>query len=180
MAASTSGGCRKSRSSPRGRGPRPARLRRWRRQDQAALVRASIHTRRQGKASRSGWQKVRFPTARTGPAPPRGGHPPGIGEGVLDGHRHIRHPQLGHHRVVLILDHGVDDALPVDHHLDAVLRQIKEPGRLDDLQALVHHGGGVDGDFGAHVPVGVAQGLLPGDGRKLLRGSCRRRGRPRR
>ncbi len=39
----------------------------------------------------------------------------------------------------------------------------EEAAGLDDLEALVHHGGGVDGDALAHDPGGVFEGLLWGD-----------------
>ncbi len=40
--------------------------------------------------------------------------------------------------------------------------QVEEAAGLDDLEALVHHGGGVDGDALAHDPGGVLEGLLRG------------------
>ena len=42
-------------------------------------------------------------------------------------------------------------------------RQAEQPARLDHLQGLVHQRGRVDGDFAAHAPGRVAQGLLDGD-----------------
>ena len=36
----------------------------------------------------------------------------------------------------------------------------EQVGGLDHLQALVHHGGGIDRDLGAHRPVGMGDGLL--------------------
>src|SRR3990167_3570704 len=53
----------------------------------------------------------------------------------------------------------MDDALGVDEDLDVFDIDIKKPAGLDDLQAFVHQGGGVDGDIFAHVPVGVIQSL---------------------
>ena len=41
--------------------------------------------------------------------------------------------------------------------------QVEEAAGLDDLEALVHHGGGVDGDALAHDPGGVLEGLGGGD-----------------
>ena len=38
--------------------------------------------------------------------------------------------------------------------------EVEEAAGLDDLEALVHHGGGVDGDALAHDPGGVLEGLL--------------------
>ena len=41
--------------------------------------------------------------------------------------------------------------------------QVEEAAGFDDLEALVHHGGGVDGDALAHDPGGVLEGLRRGD-----------------
>ncbi len=41
----------------------------------------------------------------------------------------------------MVLDHGMDDALRVDHDLDRLARRAEEPERLDHLEALVHHRG---------------------------------------
>ena len=43
---------------------------------------------------------------------------------------------------------------------DLIRANIEEPVRLDDLEAFVHHRGGIDGDAVAHPPVGMRQGLL--------------------
>src|SRR5271167_905194 len=42
-------------------------------------------------------------------------------------------------------------------------REVKEAAGLDDLKALVEHGGRVDGDPPAHVPGGVLERLRDGD-----------------
>ena len=44
----------------------------------------------------------------------------------------------------------------------------EEPLGLDDLKSLIHHGGAVDGNLGAHVPRRMAQGIGLGDGGQLL------------
>ena len=55
----------------------------------------------------------------------------------------------------------------------------EQPRRLDQLQALVHHGGAVDADLGAHRPDRVAQRRLRRGARHLLQawrcGTARRR-----
>ena len=62
----------------------------------------------------------------------------------------------------------MDDALPVDEDLNPVRRHAEEVDRFDDLQALVHQGGGVDRNLRAHVPVGVFEGHFGGDGSEVL------------
>ena len=43
----------------------------------------------------------------------------------------------------------------MDYNLYVVVGCAEEVVRLDDLQALVHHGRAVHGDLGAHRPVRV-------------------------
>jgi hypothetical protein len=50
------------------------------------------------------------------------------------------------------------------------LGDVEEAAGLDDLQALVQHGGRVDGDAPAHHPGGVLERLLGGDGGELASG----------
>src|SRR5437867_4110455 len=52
------------------------------------------------------------------------------------------------------------DALWMDHNFYVVRGYIEQPVGLDDLQALIHQRGGVDGHQPAHVPRGMLQGLL--------------------
>ncbi len=47
-------------------------------------------------------------------------------------------------------------------------RKLEEATGFDDLEALVHHGGGVDGDALSHDPGWVLEGLGWGDGFELL------------
>ena len=56
-------------------------------------------------------------------------------------------------------------------------REIEEAAGFDDLEALVHHCGGVDGDALAHNPRWVLEGLLRGYVLELLYGACCGRGR---
>ena len=62
----------------------------------------------------------------------------------------------------------MDNALALHHDLDLLGGQAEQPDRLDQLQALVHQGGGVDGDLGTHVPVGVLEGIGLGLAPQLL------------
>jgi hypothetical protein len=52
-------------------------------------------------------------------------------------------------------------------------RQPEQVVRLDQLQALVHHGRAVDADLGAHRPIGVRHRLRRGDPRHLGGGEGR-------
>jgi hypothetical protein len=52
-----------------------------------------------------------------------------------------------------------------DAHLGR--RHVEQPAGLNDLKALVEHGGRIDGDAAAHDPGGVLQRLLGGDGSEL-------------
>ncbi len=65
-------------------------------------------------------------------------------------------------------DGGVDDALRVDDHLDRLVRDIVQPVRFDDLQALVRERRRVDGDLVAHRPGRVTQGGVGGRRRELI------------
>jgi hypothetical protein len=47
--------------------------------------------------------------------------------------------------------------------VDLFRRGIEQPVRLDHLEALVHHGGGVDRDLAPHAPVRMGAGLLGRD-----------------
>jgi len=66
-------------------------------------------------------------------------------------------------RAIDEFDQRVDDALMVDHHVDLLERQPEQPVGFDDLEALVHERGRVDGDLRAHRPARVVQRLLDRD-----------------
>ena len=83
----------------------------------------------------------------------------------MNGQAHIRHTQLGNHRAVHQLYHRVYDALGMNYHLDVVRSHAEQMHGLHKFQALVHHGGAVHRDLGAHAPVGVLHRLL---GRHIL------------
>jgi hypothetical protein len=69
---------------------------------------------------------------------------------VLDRQAHIRYGQLRDDRIVFKFNHRMGDALPVDEDADLFRCRAKEVHRLDEFQALVHHGRGIDGDFFPH------------------------------
>src|SRR5207244_3762214 len=54
----------------------------------------------------------------------------------------------------------------VNDDVDALGRQAEEPAGLDDFEGLVHEGGRIDRDLGAHAPGGMAQGFLDRDAGK--------------
>ena len=66
------------------------------------------------------------------------------------------------------LHRRVHDALALHHDLDLLRRQAEQPHRLNEFQTLIHEGGGVNGDLGPHVPVGVLEGIRLGLGAQFL------------
>src|ERR1700679_269243 len=76
----------------------------------------------------------------------------------------------------------MDGGLRVDGDLDAVGGKVEEAAGFDDFEALVEHGGGVDGDALAHDPGGMFEGLGGGDAVEVGEGGvaegAARRGEP--
>ena len=66
---------------------------------------------------------------------------------------------MGLHAAVRVLHHGVDGALRLHDHADAIVGHGEQVVRLDDLETLVHQRGRVDGYLRAHVPRGVRERL---------------------
>jgi len=91
------------------------------------------------------------------------GYTVGPGEGVEDGEAHIGDGDLREDAAVDVLDEGMDGGLGMNGDLDAVGGKVEEAAGFDDFEALVEHGGGVDGDALAHDPGGVFEGLGGGD-----------------
>ena len=60
------------------------------------------------------------------------------------------------------------DRLRVHHHMDFTSRHLEQPFGLNDLEAFVHHGSRIDGNFGTHVPIGMLERLRLGGGGNLL------------
>ena len=89
-------------------------------------------------------------------------------EGILDGQSHVGHTQLRLDGSVVELHGRVDNALRMNQHLYLRGLDTEEPLGLDDLEALVHHRRGIDGDLRTHVPGGMAQGIGLGDLGNLL------------
>ena len=86
--------------------------------------------------------------------------PSWVGQGVADGRAHVGHAQMREDSAVREAHHAVHDALRVEQHRDALVGQAEQVVGLDDLQALVHQGRGVDRDLGAHRPIGMLERLL--------------------
>ena len=64
----------------------------------------------------------------------------GPAQRVGDRRAHVRAAELRQHRAVAIRDHAVDDRLRMHQDLDLLVRQPEQVVRLDQLEALVHHG----------------------------------------
>ncbi len=119
-----------------------------------------------GEANEVGWLEVE--AGESGEVEGEGrfafdGDALGPGESVEDGQAHVGDGDLGEDAAVDVFDEGVDGGLRMDGDPDAVGREVEEAAGLDDLQALVEHGGGVYGDALAHDPGGMFEGLRGGD-----------------
>ncbi len=79
---------------------------------------------------------------------------------------HVRQSQLGLHGPVGKLDHGMDYTLRMHHGGYPVGGDPEKPVSFDDLKRLVEHGSRIYGDFSAHAPVWVTQGVV---GRHMLK-----------
>ena len=84
------------------------------------------------------------------------------GQAMGDRRAHVRGAELGHHRAVAEFDHAVDHGLGMHQHVEFVGIEGEQMLGLDQFEALVHHGRRVDGDLGAHRPVGMLKRLLGG------------------
>jgi hypothetical protein len=91
-----------------------------------------------------------------------------IAQGELNGQLHIRQTHLGLHAAIFELNNAVHDALRMHDYIDLLGFQPKKPLGLYHLQPFVHHAGTVDGDLGAHVPVGMLQCLRLGHMHQLI------------
>ena len=103
-----------------------------------------------------------------------------IGQAMRDRDAHVGRAELRHHRAVAVFDHAVDDRLRMHQHGELCRRHGEQVMRLNQFQALVHHGCGIDGDLRAHRPVGMLERLLQRCCRASLRASRCGTARPRR
>ena len=58
----------------------------------------------------------------------------------------------------------------MDDGVELVCREVEEPVGFDEFEGFVHEGCRVDGDFFAHGPGGVVEGLVDGGVLDLLEG----------
>ena len=72
-------------------------------------------------------------------------------------------PHLRFDAAVLELYHAMDNTLRMNNYLYLVGLQTEKPFGLYHLKPFVHKRGGIDGDLGAHVPVGMLQGMISFD-----------------
>src|ERR1700691_2539999 len=61
------------------------------------------------------------------------------------------------------------------HYANTVGGQVEQAASLNDFEALIHQGSGIDGDAASHFPGGMIQRLLDGDGGKLCLGGIQER-----
>ncbi len=87
----------------------------------------------------------------------------GPSHGVEDGQAHVSDRDLREEAAVDVFDQRVHGGLGVHGDFDGRGREVKEAAGLDDFEALVEHGGRVDGDAASHDPGGVLEGLGDGD-----------------
>ena len=63
----------------------------------------------------------------------------------------------------------------MNHDLDLLCGDSKEPVRLDHFKTFIHHRGGIDRNLAPHHPVGMGHGLL-GRNARQPRKRCRKKG----
>src|ERR1041385_9258162 len=98
---------------------------------------------------------------------------------VQDRQLHAWYAELCNDAAIHELHKGVHDTLWVHDDFDAIVWQTEQEMRLDHLERLVRERRAVDGDFSAHAPGGMPQGVVHGRvaervGRPLTKGSTRR------
>ena len=76
---------------------------------------------------------------------------------------------------VVEFDHGMDDALRMHDHVDALQRHAEEIVGFDDLKTFVQHGCAVHGDLAAHVPCGMGKHVAHGGSLHLFLRPCAQR-----
>ena len=64
---------------------------------------------------------------------------------------------MRHHGAVGKLDHRVNLGLTLHDHVNEIEVAVKQMHGLNALQALIHEGGGVDGDLSTHGPRGMCE-----------------------
>ena len=54
----------------------------------------------------------------------------------------------------------MNDGLRMNDHIQLLWRNGKQMQGLNQFQPLIHHGGRINGDFAAHIPIGMFEGLF--------------------
>ncbi len=70
---------------------------------------------------------------------------------------------MSNNRAIHIFNQRVNNRLRVNNDLYLLRPDIKQPFSLDHLQPFIHQGSRIDGNFPAHIPVWMIEGLLPGN-----------------
>ena len=91
-----------------------------------------------------------------------------IAQRKLDRQPHIRGSELRFNRAVNKLNHRVNAALTMYQHLKLIHWSVKEVMSLNELKALIHERGAIDGNLGTHLPGWMRQGVVGRNVFKLL------------
>ena len=83
-----------------------------------------------------------------------------IAQRKLDRQPHIRGSELRFNRAVNKLNHRVNATLTMYQHLKLIHWSVKEVMSLNELKALIHERGTVDGNLGTHLPGWMRQGVV--------------------
>src|SRR5581483_9370449 len=84
----------------------------------------------------------------------------GIAQSIQNWQVHRRQAGLHFERTIDELNHRMDNALRLHHHLYLLIGYAKEPVGLNHLQALIHQGRRIDSDLWSHTPGGMSESLL--------------------
>ena len=125
----------------------------------AAATKGEVSQRHTGEACGVGFGKCKVEHIAQPQRRLRCGKALAVAESQSYGHAHVGHSELCLHRAVGEFHHGVYHRLRMHYRCNLLGTHVEKPASLDNLERLVDHRGRVDGDFRAHVPVRVAQGI---------------------
>src|SRR5215471_3858408 len=91
------------------------------------------------------------------------GKPFRIRQGIGNRDTHVRNAELRQDRAIVKFDHRMDDTLWMHNDLHLLNRDVKQMMRLNNLEAFIHHGRRVNGNFTAHFPIRMLQRLFDTD-----------------
>ena len=97
------------------------------------------------------------------------------GEGILDRQTHIRHAKLSLHSTITILHGRMNYALRMYEYLYPISINAEKPLSFDNLKALIHHRGRVDGYLCSHIPCRMLEGIGSSYGLHLFKGELTER-----